>query len=451
MQRFGLRNCFRVALLIILGVGAAREKIYAAKGPCDIYAAGGTPCVGAYSTVRALYSSYSGPLYQVKRQSDNQTKDIGVLTPGGVANAAAQDSFLTATTGIIAKIYDQSPNGNDLPVSPPVLHLPNGGTGTNATAAKIVLGGHTVYGVHVLPDGGGGGGNSYRNDKTQGVATGDQAEAMYMVVDGKYYNNRCCFDFGNVETSGNDDGTGTMETINWGNVPNWSQGTGNGPWVLADLENGVYAGSQSTGTVQSNTPVTANYVTTMLKGPSGNHFTLKGGDAQSGSLGTKWDGARPSGGYSPMRKEGGIELGTGGDGSSGGDGTFFEGAIVSGNPPDSIDDSVQTNIVAAGYGSNTTPTLNDAGHPKAKSIFTVNYALSNGGMVIGYALQSAGRVRMSIVDVQGREIAEIVNGIMPAGTHAAVWNAKRASAGVYLCRASIDGHESGEEKIIKGN
>ena len=34
--------------------------------PCDIYGAAGTPCVAAYSTVRALYSGYSGPLYQVR-------------------------------------------------------------------------------------------------------------------------------------------------------------------------------------------------------------------------------------------------------------------------------------------------------------------------------------------------------------------------------------------------
>jgi non-reducing end alpha-L-arabinofuranosidase len=48
--------------------------------------------------------------------------------------------------------------------------------------------------------------------------------------------------------------------------------------------------------------------------------------------------------------QGVIILGTGGDGSNGGRGTFFEGAMISGNPPDSVDDVVQANIVAAGYG-----------------------------------------------------------------------------------------------------
>src|SRR5678816_1235378 len=51
------------------------------KGPCDIYAAAGCPCVTAHSTTRALSSSYNGPLYQVMRQSDGKTLDIGLVRP----------------------------------------------------------------------------------------------------------------------------------------------------------------------------------------------------------------------------------------------------------------------------------------------------------------------------------------------------------------------------------
>ena len=55
------------------------------QGPCDIYAAAGDPCVAAHSTTRALYASYNGPLYQVLRQSDGKTLDIGRrnLLPSG--------------------------------------------------------------------------------------------------------------------------------------------------------------------------------------------------------------------------------------------------------------------------------------------------------------------------------------------------------------------------------
>ena len=84
------------------------------SGTCDIYAAGGTPCVAAHSTTRALFHAYSGNLYQVRRASDNTTRDIGVLAAGGSANAATQDSFCAGTTCVITVVYDQSGRGNDL-------------------------------------------------------------------------------------------------------------------------------------------------------------------------------------------------------------------------------------------------------------------------------------------------------------------------------------------------
>ena len=72
---------------------AAQAAASSFLAPCDIYAAGGTPCVAAYSTVRALYRSYRGPLYQVTRVSDGTTANIGTL-PDGYADAAAQNSVL---------------------------------------------------------------------------------------------------------------------------------------------------------------------------------------------------------------------------------------------------------------------------------------------------------------------------------------------------------------------
>ena len=81
------------------------------NGPCDVYAAAGAPCVAAHSTTRALYASYNGPLYQVLRQSDGKTLDIGVVQPsgsdpGGYADAAAQDAFCADTYCWITTIYD---------------------------------------------------------------------------------------------------------------------------------------------------------------------------------------------------------------------------------------------------------------------------------------------------------------------------------------------------------
>jgi len=90
------------------------------------------------------------------------------------------------------------------------------------------------------------------------------------------------------------------------------------------------------------------FVTAMEKNDGTTKFALKGGNAQSGGLSTLYEGALPAG-YSPMKVEGGIILGTGGDDSSSGQGTFYEGAMLKGYPSDSTENAVQNDIVAAGY------------------------------------------------------------------------------------------------------
>jgi hypothetical protein len=329
----------------IAGAGGAT----ASTRPCDIYASGNTPCVAAHSTVRALFGAYSGNLYQVRRASDKTTKDIPVVAPGGFADSAAQDTFCAGTTCTISAIYDQSAKGNHLRVTPPGGLLPNGGKEANATAAKINLSQHPVYGLFVVGNGFvmNAAGVGYRNNNASGIATGDQPEGMYMVANGKHYNQWCCFDYGNAETNSKDNGPGTMEAVYFGSSTQWGRGSGSGPWVMADLEDGVFAG-QSKEAPATNTPLIADYVTVMLKGKPGG-FNLKGGNAQSGALKTMYDGKRPAG-YDPMKKEGAIILGIGGDNSNTGDGTFFEGCMTSGYPTDSVDDAIQANVVSAGYG-----------------------------------------------------------------------------------------------------
>src|SRR6476646_10823806 len=158
---------------VLVGVGTSQA---ATQGPCDIYASGGTPCVAAHSTTRALYGAYTGPLYQVRRASDNTTRDIAPLAAGGVANAAAQDSFCAGTTCLITVIYDQSGRNNRLTQAPPGYWKGPAAGGydnlANATAAPIIINGNKAYGVYFNP------GTGYRNNNTNGVATGDQPEGI---------------------------------------------------------------------------------------------------------------------------------------------------------------------------------------------------------------------------------------------------------------------------------
>ena len=436
----------RFAALALLPFAAATQ----AAGPCDIYEAAKTPCVAAHSTTRALFAAYNGPIYQVRRTSDGATKDIGLVAVGGVVKSATQDSFLNGKAGTISIIYDQTANHNDLKKSGVMYWLKNGGKEANATSGQMKMDGRTAYGVAVDAYAT----VAYNNVKTKGVATGNQAESIYMVVDGKRFSSSCCFDYGNSETTGNDDGNGTMEALYWGTDVGWGgYGMGNGPWVGADLENGVFKGNAG-GWLWGDThktpwptalSVVANFATTMLKGPSDNSFKLKACDAQTGKLSTMWDGTRPTGGYSPKKLEGAIILGTGGDGSNAGTGTFYEGAMTIGNPPDSADDKVQANIVAAGYGRATISVV-----PRSESggAARLRYSPGTSQAVVEYSLTESGRMELEIVDLRGNRVGRVGAGEVGPGLHRVAWDASKASNGVYLARLLRDGAVSWSGSVM---
>ena len=213
--------------------------------------------------------------------------------------------------------------------------------------------------------------------------------SIYMVTSGRHYNDGCCFDYGNAElgtwpntTNNLTFAKGLMEvnifeqlllvtfcfwcvhlvfgaaadafdrqTVYWGSG---YDGKGKS-LVQSDQEMGVYV--SATGYVlaraaahavacalltlslllsrrynASYKEINASFVTAMVKGDAGNHWTIKWADAQSGSLHTAFDGARPgghTGDYNPMKKPGGLILGMGGDTSNSGESAAGVGAVSS--------------------------------------------------------------------------------------------------------------------------
>jgi len=317
-------------------------------GPCDIYQGGGTPCVAAHSTVRALFGAYAGKLYQV-RNTAGAVKDISTLTPGGAADGASQDAFCAGTACVITVVYDQSGKGNDLWYQgSTAVPASTSSSPAKATSEALTVAGHKVYSLYINP------GNSYWVDASKsGIALGKDPEGMYMVTSGKHYNSGCCFDYGNSETDRKADGAGAMDAINLSSTTAWGTGAGSGPWVMADLEYGLFAQGNN-GKNQNDPSQTATFITAVLKNNGTTEYALRGSDATSGNLSTYYKGALP-GGWNPMKKQGAIVLGSGGDcckpggGANQSDGTFYEGAIVVGYPTDATENAVQANIVAAGY------------------------------------------------------------------------------------------------------
>jgi hypothetical protein len=347
-----------VAMMLLLAMsGTGHNTVLAGKeGPCDIYASAGNPCLAAHSSTRSLYASYNGPLYQVMRQSDGKTLDIGVVQPagndpGGYANAAAQDAFCADTYCVITIIYDQSGNGNHLLQAPPGLFRGPAKGGFNtlpiADMAPITIMGNKAYGVYIMP------GMGLRNNNAKGLAINDEPEGLYMVCDGKHYDSGCCFNYGNTSTNSRAVGRGTMETVYFGTSTAWGSGSGTGPWIMSDMEAGLFSGYSAKQNIANPTIDSWQFVTGVVNGGDGNKWQIRGGNSQEGVLKTFYDGIRPhsldNNYYFPMHRKGGVQLGNGGDNGNGAAGTFYEGVMTAGYPSVATTDDVQANIVAARY------------------------------------------------------------------------------------------------------
>jgi hypothetical protein len=337
------------------GSGSSGER---GSLPCDILESAGHACVAAHSTVRALVSGYSGYLYQVQ-VSDGSTLDIGVLD--GHADVATHDGFCAGRSCVVSIIYDQTPNGNHLTPSPPGGAKPSPGKPATIGDLPTTMNGHAVYGLRFKP------GEGYRAACTgctyptgaAGTAVDDEPQTIYMVTSQHDLVNGCCFDYGNAERSSTDEGNGRAEALYVGNGVVWGSGVGGGPWVMADLENGLYPGWENgqDRNISTNTPLRHDFITALLVGDTadkndGNgRFALYGGDATGGSLKTMYDGVRPQRPeYAPMHKQGSIILSIAGDNSDFDGGRFYEGVVANGAASRDTVDALQAAIVGAGYG-----------------------------------------------------------------------------------------------------
>jgi hypothetical protein len=334
--------------------------------PGDVAKAAGTPFVAAHAMTRALFASYTGPLFKALRDSDKQEKDIGIVTSTGLVDLAALSSFCSGTTCKVTTLYDQSGNGNDMwRADDPNTNQP--GTKkpcdlmaidywqmSDGTKVPVVVETGAMWKSPA---------QCLRNrDKTKNMPIKANPQTTYAIFHAKYLNNNCCFNYGNTNNAIAYSGPGTLTSLNFSQITFWSKGTGNGPWPMVDFETGVYAGNTGicgsgipstvdcTSSGQNANPsVTFDIVTTLFKHDGTAHWALKTGNAKTGALSVNVDLPSLPKGYSPLKQLGGLGLGEGGAGDSNGTGGFSEGAVMAGETTNATDDAIQKSIVGV-YG-----------------------------------------------------------------------------------------------------
>jgi non-reducing end alpha-L-arabinofuranosidase len=340
----------------VMGAGGATSN---AQGPCDIYRDAGQPCVAAYSTVRRLLSTYTGPLYQIRSGSSDQntgsggvTHDIG-LTADGFADAAAVDAACAGTICTVSLLYDQSGSGSDLPVAKAgTMYI--GPTGAlddfeaSATKEQLMVGGHKVYPLYMEPRQG------YRLGRQgDGLPRYMDPQGVYMLADGTRAATGCCWEFGNGPT---DAKTFYSPSALLLGATYTGVAAGDGPWFMADFGD-IWAGNErlsgSPPPNLDNPSLKVKFALGLLKTrPSPvmvnrTDWALRMADVTTaGTVTTAYQG--------PMSWDvihgGSVILGIDGSNSNTSWGTFYEGAIVAGFPADDTELFVLRNIQAVGYG-----------------------------------------------------------------------------------------------------
>jgi non-reducing end alpha-L-arabinofuranosidase len=378
------------------------------EGPCDIYAAAGQECVAAYSTVRRLLSTYTGPLYQIRvgssafnigglrvtnptvtwnGQGNNPrqtTPEAGELidipqTADGFADVTLQQQRCPlGTTCTVSLLYDQSGRENHMPVAKGGQSAGGGFAPLDDfetvmdARAGLTVGGHSVFSLFMQEHQG------YRlTTPGDGVPVDQEAQGIYMLADGTRAGGACCWDFGNVTP--NPLQFSEMNTLFFGEGY-WGDGNGAAPWFGADFEAGVWMGGSAEGQpgwgqlYPAGDPRNNNGV---ARPPNPNNPSMAGVKFALGFLKTNDDADNtyalrmanastatevqtahrgrfpklsfPNGAHG-ADNQGAVVLGVGGDNSNNSFGTFYEGAVVAGFPDDATELAVMQNIQAARYG-----------------------------------------------------------------------------------------------------
>jgi hypothetical protein len=67
---------------------------------------------------------------------------------------------------------------------------------------------------------------------------------------------------------------------------------------------------------------------------------------------------------------------------------------------------------------------------------------------IAYAVKDAGLVTLKVYSIDGREVATLVNGVLPAGAYTVNFDAKDLASGVYLYKLEVNGYSATHKMVL---
>ena len=103
-----------------------------------------------------------------------------------------------------------------------------------------------------------------------------------------------------------------------------------------------------------------------------------------------------------------------------------------------------------GNGFSTFSLINETGTFEQPVFYSLSEAYPNPFNPVtsfNLTMEVDGMVEVAVYDINGRKVAELVNGYHQAGTHSLVWDAEEFSSGVYMVNM-IAGEYATKQKVM---
>jgi len=174
---------------------AGRAGIVAAPAPLDASWVA-APAASGGVTLTSLAPAHRGLALAVGADLTGTCAHSYAAPSASVRLAAAPSAWVVAPAApgpyprraacVVAKIYDQTGNGNHLLPATPGINNPAFDNPVNATRHAVTAGGRAVYGAYFES------GMGYRAQNTTRVAVGNEPETVVLVTSGTHVNGECC-------------------------------------------------------------------------------------------------------------------------------------------------------------------------------------------------------------------------------------------------------------------
>lgn len=123
-----------------------------------------------------------------------------------------------------------------------------------------------------------------------------------------------------------------------------------------------------------------------------------------------------------------------------------DGAVLSLRSFDGVAERALETTAPVAFAGGTETTVTAKGGVAAASASALRVSAfpnpASSAATVRFETLAEGAVAVEVFDVLGRRVATLAEGTMPAGTHAATWDASAAGAGVYVVRVVAAGEQA---------